>query len=140
MKSYIILFFLLINGFVAFSQTGVSTVAPSAAAELDVVSPGNNGGVLVPTLSDAEMQAIVSPAHGLFVFNTDKVKFMYNIGTPASPSWTIMGELVRMTGAEITAIATPTQGDLRYNTTSNSIWYYDGTLWQELNSAATPPY
>ncbi|MBK8807422.1 MAG: hypothetical protein IPO21_12570 [Bacteroidales bacterium] len=124
----------------SYSQVEISSTTISPAAELDVTSPGNNGGVLIPTMTDAEMKLIVSPAHGLFVFNTDKNKFMYNIGTSASPNWTIMGELARMTGAEISAIALPVAGDMRYNTTSNSVWYYDGTSWQELNSTATPPY
>lgn len=140
MKTNILILFFTCITLVMFSQTGISTITPNAAAELDVVSPGNNGGVLVPTMTDAQMKAIVTPATGLFVFNTDKNKFMYNIGTPASPNWTVMGELARMTGAEITAITTPIQGDMRYNTTTNTVWYYDGTSWQELNSSATPPY
>jgi hypothetical protein len=121
-----------------FSQVGISTTSPNAAAELEINSPGSNGGVLIPTMTDAEMRAIISPANGLFVFNTDKQKFMYNIGIAAAPNWTVLGELARMTGAQISAIVSPTQGDLRYNTTSNSVWYYDGTNWQELSNAATP--
>ena len=138
MKSilFIIITFCTLSG---FAQVGISTTVPApgpnAAAELDVNSPGNNGGVLIPTMTDVEMKAIASPANGLFVYNTDKQKFVYNIGTAGTPNWTVLGELARMTGADITAIVAPMQGDLRYNTTTNTVWFYDGTLWQELKTA-----
>ena len=140
MKLTLTLLVTILFSLAGYSQVGVSTTSPNDAAELDVTSPGNNGGVLVPTITDAEMKAIALPAHGLFVFNTNKKKFMYNIGTSGTPDWTVMGELIRMTAAQITAIVSPIQGDLRYNTNTNTVWYYDGTNWQELNSSATPPY
>ena len=137
MRKILILFFMIV-GYTLSAQVGISTTTPSAATELEVYSPGNNGGILIPRMTEAQMKAIVNPSNGLFVYNTDKQKFMYNIGTAGSPNWTILGEIARMTGAQISAIATPIQGDIRYDTTTNSIWYYDGTHWQELSNAAAP--
>jgi uncharacterized protein (TIGR02145 family) len=50
---------------VAINSTGV---APDNSAILDVQS--SNKGLLLPRLSTAEMNAIVSPAEGLMIFNT----------------------------------------------------------------------
>jgi len=135
---YLVCFITVFISYFGMAQVGVSTITPNAAAELDVSSPGNNGGVLIPTISDAEMKAIVNPANGLFIYNTDKQKFMYNIGTAGVPNWTIMGELARMTGAQISAILAPIAGDLRYNTDTNTVWYFDGTYWQELDNDVAP--
>ena len=49
-------------------NTGIGTNAPNASALLDITS--TNKGLLPPRLSAAQMNAIVSPANGLFIYNT----------------------------------------------------------------------
>ena len=134
MKSLVFIYLLLLS-LSGMAQVGVSTSTPNAAAELEINSPGNNGGVLIPKMTENEMKSIPNPAQGLFVYNTDKQKFMYNIGTALAPNWTVLGELAR---TQVSTIIAPIQGDIRYNTTTNSVWYFDGTQWQELDSDVAP--
>lgn len=65
----------------AFAQqnVGIGTAAPDASAVLDIVSASK--GVLVPRLTTANRDAIVSPKSGLLVYNTDDLKFNYFNGT-----------------------------------------------------------
>jgi hypothetical protein len=44
--------------------------SPNASAMLDIVS--NNKGMLVPRMSTLQRNAIISPATGLLVFDTDQ--------------------------------------------------------------------
>jgi sugar lactone lactonase YvrE len=54
----------------AFTQTvGIGTTTPDASARLDVSS--SSQGILIPRLSSAQRSAIVNPAIGLLVFQTD---------------------------------------------------------------------
>lgn len=50
---------------------GIGTSSPVASAQLQVVSPNSDTGFLCPQLEDASIRAIVSPAEGLMVYNTD---------------------------------------------------------------------
>jgi hypothetical protein len=54
-----------------YSQIGINNPVPNASAELDVAS--TTKGVLIPRLTQAERLAIVSPAQGLLVYQTDTV-------------------------------------------------------------------
>jgi hypothetical protein len=47
-----------------------ATAAPAASSVLDIRNIGNNKGILIPRLTNAQMLAIASPANGLIVFNT----------------------------------------------------------------------
>ncbi|MDO7875021.1 glycine-rich protein, partial [Hymenobacter sp. ASUV-10] len=56
----------------ALAQTvGIGTSTPAASAALDVTAPANDKGFLPPRLSEAQRNAIASPAAGLTIFNTD---------------------------------------------------------------------
>ena len=44
----------------------------------------------------------------------------------------------RMTSAQRGAIASPAAGLLVYDTNTNTFWFFDGTQWKELGSAAAP--
>jgi uncharacterized protein (TIGR02145 family) len=61
----VLTFFLTQN---AIAQVGIGTNTPAASAQLDVTS--NQRGFLVPRMSSAERNAIVSPANGLQIYNT----------------------------------------------------------------------
>src|SRR5688572_30916768 len=59
---------------------------PDASAMLHVKS--SDKGLLIPSMSAAQRSAIVSPATGLLVYQTDGATgFYYNSGSPAAPNW-----------------------------------------------------
>ena len=63
---------------------------PDASAMLDVKS--TTKGMLVPRMTQAQRNAIASPAPGLMIYQTDAGPgFYYNAGTSAIPAWSIMG-------------------------------------------------
>jgi len=80
---------LLLAGASAKAQNvGVGTATPNASAALDVVSTSK--GLLTPRLTQAQIQAIVGPATGLLVYQTNGAQpgFYYNAGTGVVPFWT----------------------------------------------------
>lgn len=59
---------------------------PDASAMLHVKS--TDKGLLIPSMTAAQRAAIVTPATGLLVYQTDGAAgFYYNSGTPAAPGW-----------------------------------------------------
>lgn len=93
MKKKFIAFIFLLYSSIAFSQavainsTGAS---PDASSLLDVSS--TNKGMLLPRMTQAQRNAIASPANGLFIYQTDGTPGLYhNAGTPAVPDWQLLG-------------------------------------------------
>ncbi|GAA4959017.1 hypothetical protein GCM10023315_03230 [Algibacter aquimarinus] len=68
-----------------FAQVGVGTTNPDASSILHIES--DDKGLLIPRLTTAQINAIVDPANGLMVYNTDIGKFQFNNGTMATPDW-----------------------------------------------------
>ncbi len=54
----------------AFAQVGIGTTTPDPSAALDVVS--TTKGLLPPRMTDIQRNAIVSPASGLTIYNTNE--------------------------------------------------------------------
>ena len=54
---------------IAHAQVGIGTTTPDASAQLEIVS--DKKGLLIPRMDQAAKSAIVSPATGLMVFQTD---------------------------------------------------------------------
>lgn len=81
--------------FVNAQSVGINTATPHPSAILEVHS--NAKGLLVPRLTTLQRNAIVSPASGLLVFDTDWKQFIFFADTgwakiPAgNPSWTVSG-------------------------------------------------
>lgn len=81
MKNHLAAILLLLNPLVlsqklgAQGNVGIGTTAPNASALLDLHS--NKQGLLVPRMKTVERLAIVSPANGLLVYDTDANLFMY---------------------------------------------------------------
>ncbi len=69
--------FFLVVSYTAFSQVGINTDAPNSRAVLDLQSPTNDQGLLVPRLSTSQRisQAFTSrltpSENGLLIFDTD---------------------------------------------------------------------
>lgn len=86
--------FLLVNS--AFSQVGIGTINPSSSSALDVTS--TTKGMLVPRMTLAQKTAIVSPATGLLIYQTNGASgFWYYNGTTwipfaASAGWSLTGD------------------------------------------------
>jgi len=91
MKKLFLLLF-LVTSMSSWSQVAINidASAPDNSAMLDVKSTSR--GVLLPRLTFAQRNAIISPATGLIIYQSDNTSgFYYNSGTPASPVWVISG-------------------------------------------------
>ena len=75
------------DGDAIFHQNvGVGTSSPDSSAKLDITS--TDGGLLIPRMTEAQRDAIASPATGLMIFQTDgTVGFYYYDGA----AWTAIG-------------------------------------------------
>jgi hypothetical protein len=94
MKNLFILLFLAC-GQLLQAQVAVNTdgSTPDNSAMLDVKS--TTKGLLAPRMTQLQRDAIVSPANGLLVFQTDNIPgYYYNNGTSSTPSWLRLGELL----------------------------------------------
>lgn len=78
-----------------FSQMGINTATPDSSAIFDIVS--HKGGVLIPRMTEAQRNAIPSPAEGLEVYATDKGAKYYFDGT----SWTRTNKILFTTLTQI---------------------------------------
>lgn len=67
------------NGAIIEGPLGVGTSVPNASAVLDLSA--TDRGVLIPRMSSTQRNAIVSPAKGLLVFDTNLNSFYYYDGT-----------------------------------------------------------
>ena len=66
---------------------GNDNTPPDASAVLDIRS--DSKGLLIPRLTQAQRNAIATPATGLLIYQTDATPGFYcNSGTPAAPVWT----------------------------------------------------
>src|SRR6185436_5487117 len=70
----------------AQQNVGIGTASPDASALLHINSATK--GILIPKMTTAQKNALVSPAFGLMIFQTDSVTGLYyNSGTSGSPVW-----------------------------------------------------
>jgi hypothetical protein len=84
----LIFIIILLTGISVNAQVSINTDGsiPDNSAMLDVKS--TNKGILLPRLTLTERDAIVNPATGLMIYQTDNSPgFYYNSGTNASPAW-----------------------------------------------------
>ncbi|WP_340065053.1 hypothetical protein [Ascidiimonas aurantiaca] len=122
--------FLVLKVMVVFPQVGIGTTTPDPSSVLDVTSVNNNTGVLLPRLTTSQRNAIVNPAQGLIIYNTDLNTLEYNSGTSASASWVRI-----MTSRETESVkytSTNTTTDLSSNTNTFITVPIFGTLvWND---------
>lgn len=78
-KHLLILIFFLVNYFFSFSQVGIGTTNPNPSSMLEIES--ETQGFLMPRMTLAQRDAIVSPAEGLFIYNLDDHCFQFFNGT-----------------------------------------------------------
>jgi hypothetical protein len=101
-------------------------------------------GLLFPRLIDAQMTGMTTPPTGLVVFNTTRNCLYIRRSADwfslcnADPTSTTTGfQLPQLTTVQITTIATPVNGMLVYNTTTNAVYAYVNGVWQSIVSSAS---
>lgn len=83
MKYFTLLLFYLLFITCGFAQVGINTTSPDASSALDISS--TDKGILIPRMTEIQRTAIVLPATGLLVYQTNGEEgFWYYNGT----SWT----------------------------------------------------
>ena len=82
----VIILFFLIGTVNVSAQVGIGTTTPNASSVLDITS--TTQGMLTPRMTTAQRAAIVSPADGLMVYDTDLKAFHYYNSSTAN--WTVM--------------------------------------------------
>lgn len=129
MKRFLALFF-TISFYQLSAQTGIGTTTPDVSAKLEVAS--TNRGMLIPRMTDAQKNAITTPANGLMIYQTDGLAGFYvNTGTSASPAWTRVNSNWTRTGNDIayTAGNISTTGAISGgNSSSSSISGFSATV------------
>jgi hypothetical protein len=70
-----VLLFIAAHNMAIAQNVGIGTTTPNTSAQLDVTSTSK--GMLIPRMTDAEKNLIVSPAQGLLIFNTNTNSFQY---------------------------------------------------------------
>ncbi|KAA3625199.1 MAG: hypothetical protein DWP94_01340 [Flavobacterium sp.] len=83
----ILISFLFFSFFSMNAQVGIGTTAPDASSAVDITS--TDKGMLTPRLTTVQRTAILNPAEGLFVYDTDEDAFYYYDTT--STSWIKIG-------------------------------------------------
>jgi hypothetical protein len=58
-----------------YAQVGINTNTPDASSALEIESTA--GGILIPRMTEIQRDAIVSPASGLMIYQTDEVSGFY---------------------------------------------------------------
>jgi hypothetical protein len=83
MSKFSLFILLMLIGFSAVGQVGIGTNNPNPKSVLDLSSPTNNQGFLVPRLTTAQRTAMVltTTEKGLLVFDTNTNKFNFWSGT-----------------------------------------------------------
>jgi hypothetical protein len=133
MKNILLFLFLLI-GVNIYSQVAINTNGslPDNSAMLDI--SGSMKGVLLPRMTSLQREAIVSPAAGLLVFDTDKSCFYYFDGN----AWKIMVAVSDVNAPGISKFASDaTAGDqFGYSVAINGDYAIVGAPYADVNGHA----
>lgn len=78
MRNHYLLTILLFLFFqLSIAQVGIGTTIPDTSSELDVSSPLNNKGILIPRMTQAQRNLIATPATSLLIYQTDNTPGFY---------------------------------------------------------------
>ncbi len=107
MKLFHIFVAFLIGSSSICAQVGVGTTSPDNSSVLDIVS--TDRGVLTPRMTSLQRDAIVDPANGLMVYNTDSDEIQFNSNNSVTPVWQALS---------LTAVSVATPGtSMKYSNT-----------------------
>jgi hypothetical protein len=59
----------------SYAKVGINTNTPDASSALEIES--TTGGILIPRMTETQRDAIVSPASGLMIYQTDEISGFY---------------------------------------------------------------
>ena len=107
MKKNGLLLMLLLFVFNIYAQVGIGTTTPDSSAMLDIDS--TTSGILIPRMTEVERDAIVTPATGLLIYQTNNTPGFYYFN---GAIWTTFG------GADNDWIVT---GNDMYNANSGNV-------------------
>jgi len=82
-----------------YGQVGIGTNSPDSSAALEITSPTNNKGVLLPRLTQTQRLGISSPASGLLVYQTNGTNGLYYYD---GSNWLRFGEVQTVNGVSPT--------------------------------------
>ena len=71
------------------AQIGIGTTTPDPSAIVDISS--TEGGLLIPRLSQIEIDNISNPSKGLMLYNLDENCIQINFGSSTTPDWLCLG-------------------------------------------------
>ncbi|AUP78127.1 hypothetical protein [Flavivirga eckloniae] len=86
--------FICFNIYHSFSQVVIETTKPNTSSILELSS--TNQGLFPPRMTEIQRNAIVSPAEGLFIYNTDRKCFSklgFNSITQAGSSTLLVSQI-----------------------------------------------
>ena len=133
MKRLLFVMSMLVSTFI-YAQVGIGTTTPDNTAALDINS--TTTGLLIPRMTQAQRIAIVTPAMGLLVYETDTAPgFWYYDGTiwtsmSSDTDWTIAGADMynANTGNIGIGVTTPTRKlHIENGIANNSVLYAENT-------------
>lgn len=184
MKQFFLLLLpvILASNFLNAQSVGIGTTSPNASAMLDITSPSNNKGLLIPRMTALQRTTIASPANGLMVYETTSNSLWIYNSTSATwvqqssggiSPWTTLNNQIyntntgrvgigtsvpdtsaeleirstntgllipRMTSTQRLAIPLPARGLLVYETTTNSFWYFNSSVWNQIGTGGASPW
>jgi hypothetical protein len=119
-QSFTLILLCLISIQLTNAQVGIGTTTPDDSSILDIDS--SNQGLLLPRLTTAQRDAIVNPANGLIIYNTDSDELQFNSNTKAAPIWlafTTTGTSTSTPGQSFKYSNTDTTTDVNQNSAIN---------------------
>ncbi len=143
-QKFYLLFFVLAFEFsgLVYGQTGIGTNMPHESAQLEVQS--TNKGILIPRMTESQKNAILNPATGLLVYQTDgeNAGFYYfdgmewvNLAAQGSPDPNLAEEGFSATAAlAVTVIASTQIGGWTVSSP-----YFNTTTFDPLTGTFTVP-
>ncbi|KFF06454.1 hypothetical protein [Flavobacterium reichenbachii] len=126
---------LFLSTFSGHAQIGIGTVTPSASSALDITS--TTQGLLTPRMTTAQKNAIVTPADGLMVYDTDlKLFYYYSTGTStwnplnSTSSGRLNFKRIKSTDVLATVLAAELAvgGNTKYVLNTNTLYEINGTV------------
>jgi hypothetical protein len=111
---------------ISFAQVGIGTTSPNASSILDISS--TTAGLLAPRMSAAQKTAIVSPATGLLIYQTDGTTGFYYYNGSSWVTFTSVSAYTFTNGLTNTAGTVKLGGALTGSTTVSIPSSYDLTF------------
>jgi len=131
------LILLLLFSFPSIAQVGIGTSTPDPSAILDIQD--TERGVLFPRMTSSQRDAIVDPAPGLIVFNTDLGEIQINSNSTVVPVWkafSLAAVSVALPDQSVKYSNTDITTDLN-ETTSKSVPLFGSLDWNDNNTLFT---